>query len=107
LTFQDQIPERGKNPALTLLVQERQAGNSDARNADLVGGIEEVNVEARYEASNQWMDRTTRNRTIAFHARWRFARTQGRQAKLIGTYLNIRVTRAGPSSLSGESVAAR
>jgi tRNA-2-methylthio-N6-dimethylallyladenosine synthase len=95
LAMEDHIPEEEKTRRLTI-VQERQRAIQMRRNFDSVGDIEEVNVEARYESINQWMGRTTRNRTLTFN--------HAGSDNLMGKYVNVRITRGGPSSLSGETV---
>jgi tRNA-2-methylthio-N6-dimethylallyladenosine synthase len=97
ISLHDQIPEEEKSRRLTI-VQERQRAIQMRRNVEVVGSVEEVNVEARYEALDQWMGRTSRNRTITFTHNGAAGR------ELIGTYLQVRITRAGPSSVSGESI---
>jgi len=97
LTLGDQIPDEEKTRRI-MMVQERQRAIQAKRNVSLVGTIEEVNVEAYHEAAGQWMGRTSRNRTINF----RHANDDG--SRLIGTYMHVRVTGAGPSSLSGEGL---
>jgi tRNA-2-methylthio-N6-dimethylallyladenosine synthase len=92
-----QVPEEEKTRRI-MIVQERQRAIQMRHNAELVGALEEVNVEARYEALDQWMGRTSRNRTLTF------SHAAGGGEELIGKYLKVRVTRAGPSSLAGESV---
>jgi tRNA-2-methylthio-N6-dimethylallyladenosine synthase len=96
LSMVDHISEEEKTRRLTI-VQERQRAIQMRRNFDAVGEVEEVNVEARYESIGQWMGRTTRNRTLTF--------THPDSARdLIGKYVRVRITRGGPSSLSGESI---
>jgi tRNA-2-methylthio-N6-dimethylallyladenosine synthase len=54
-------------------------------------------VEGRHESLGQWIGRTSDNKTLNFtHA----AQENG----LVGKYLPVLVTRAGPNSLVGESV---
>jgi len=55
-----------------------------------------VHVEGRHQSLGQWIGRTSQNRTLNFSGQ--------EDASLVGTYLPVRVTRAGPHSLVGESV---
>jgi tRNA-2-methylthio-N6-dimethylallyladenosine synthase len=79
-----------------MILQERQRAIQIRRNSELVGAIEEVNVEGRNKALGQWIGRTSQNRTLNF--------THADGEELTGKYLQVRVTRAGPNSLVGESV---
>ena len=96
LTMENPIPEEEKQRRL-VIVQEKQRAIQIQRNAELIGGIQEVMVEGRHHALGQWIGRTSSNRTLNFtHA--------DQDAALVGQYLPVRVTRAGPNSLVGESV---
>jgi tRNA-2-methylthio-N6-dimethylallyladenosine synthase len=98
LALCDHIPEEEKSRRLTI-VQEKQRAIQIRQNADLIGAIEEVNVEGRHEALGLWAGRTSRNRTLNFtHSGPETAE------QFIGRYVNVRVTRGGPNSLAGESV---
>ena len=96
--MEDRIPEEEKTRRLVIL-NERQRAIQIRRNTELIGTIEEVLVEGRNEAMGQWIGRTSQNRTL------NFTHPEGRGASLVGQYLNVRVTRSGPNSLAGESVA--
>ena len=93
----DQIPEQEKTRRLTVL-QERQRAIQIRRNSETVGTVQEVLVEGKNQALGQWIGRTSQNRTLNFTS----ATVDGQN--LIGNYLDVRVTRAGPNSLVGESV---
>ncbi len=95
LALPDHIPDEEKTRRLTI-VQEKQRAIQMRQNAAVVGELEEVNVEGRNEALGLWLGRTTRNRTLGF--------THPATEGLVGTYVDIRVTRGGPNSLVGESV---
>ncbi len=96
LTMENPIPEEEKQRRL-VIVQEKQRAIQIQRNAELIGGIQEVMVEGRNQALGQWIGRTSSNRTLNFtHPAESPARA--------GQYLQVRVTRAGPNSLVGESV---
>jgi tRNA-2-methylthio-N6-dimethylallyladenosine synthase len=97
LAMGDKVPEEEKTRRLTI-VQERQRAIQIRRNAAAIGVVQEVLVEGRNQALGQWIGRTSQNRTLNFSA------DGAGDENLIGEYLNVRVTRAGPNSLVGESV---
>src|SRR3984957_10198272 len=99
LAMEDHIPEEEKQRRL-VIVQEKQRAIQMQRNAELIDGIEEVMVEGRHQSLGQWIGRTASNRTLNFTP----PDTGG--ASLVGQYLPVRVTRSGPNSLVGESLAA-
>ena len=78
-----------------MIVQERQRAIQMRQNAELLGETEELLVESRYESTGQWVGRTTRNRNLTFISS---------ATALLGTYVPVRVTRAGPNALMGEIV---
>ena len=97
LAMGDKVPEEEKTRRLTV-VQERQRAIQIRRNSETIGKVQEVLVECRNQALGQWIGRTSQNRTLNFlHA-------DSSGEELIGRYLDVRVTRAGPNSLVGESV---
>jgi tRNA-2-methylthio-N6-dimethylallyladenosine synthase len=96
LLLGDQVPEEEKGRRLSIL-QERQRQIQIARNAAYVGAIEECHVEGFNKATGQWIGRTSQNKTLNFlHP--------AANSDLTGSYLEVRVTRAGPNSLAGEAV---
>jgi tRNA-2-methylthio-N6-dimethylallyladenosine synthase len=97
LHMENRVPEEEKQRRL-LILQEKQRSIQIRRNAELIGGIQEVLVEGRHQALSQWIGRTSDNRTLNFT----HPDTNGNQ--LVGRYLPVRVTRSGPNSLVGESV---
>jgi tRNA-2-methylthio-N6-dimethylallyladenosine synthase len=97
LAMGDKVPEEEKTRRLTI-VQERQRAIQIRRNAAAIGVVHEVLVEGRNQALGQWIGRTSQNRTLNFGA------DRAGDENLIGQYLDVRVTRAGPNSLVGESV---
>jgi tRNA-2-methylthio-N6-dimethylallyladenosine synthase len=99
LRMEDVVPEEEKQRRLTVL-QEKQRSIQIRRNAERIGRLHEVLVEGRNQALGQWIGRTSCNRTLNFTAE------SGGSESLVGHYLPVRVTRAGPNSLVGESVAA-
>ena len=96
LSLEDQIPEEEKVKRLAI-VQERQRAIQMQRHAGYVGVVEECLVEGFNQATGQWIGRTSQNKTL------NFLRTDSGDA-LLGRYVNVRVTRAGPNSLAGECV---
>ncbi len=90
----DQISEEEKTRRI-VIVQERQRAIQMRQNAELLGEVEELLVEGRYESTGQWVGRTTRNRNLTFSSS---------ATALLGTYVTVRVTRAGPNALMGELV---
>jgi len=102
LALGDHIPEEEKARRLAI-VQERQRQIQIRRNADYVGRVEECLVEGFNKATGQWIGRTSQNKTLNFlHPTNFFDRTA--DSDLIGQYMHVRVTRAGPNSLAGEFV---
>jgi tRNA-2-methylthio-N6-dimethylallyladenosine synthase len=96
LALGDRVAEEEKQRRLVIL-QEKQRAIQIRRNAELIGGVQEVLVEGRNQALGQWIGRTSDNKTLNFtHA------GNGEQS-LVGKYLPVRVTRSGPNSLVGES----
>ncbi|MDX1979426.1 MAG: tRNA (N6-isopentenyl adenosine(37)-C2)-methylthiotransferase MiaB [Bryobacteraceae bacterium] len=95
LGLNSQIPEEEKGRRLTIL-QEKQRGIQLRRNAGRIGVVEEVLVEGFNQATGQWIGRTSRNQTLNF--------ARAGEQSLLGRYLQVRVLRAGPNSLVGESI---
>ncbi len=93
LALENHIPEEEMVRRLTVL-NERQRAIQIRNNAELLGEVEEVHVEGRHKALDQWIGRTSRNKTLNFSGR--------PDADLIGAYVPVRVTRSGPHSLIGE-----
>lgn len=91
------VPEEEKGRRLTIL-QEKQRSIQIRRNSALIGSVEEVLVEGRNAALGQWIGRTSQNRVLNFAS----PATNG--DSLLGRYVPVRVTRAGPNSLVGEAV---
>jgi tRNA-2-methylthio-N6-dimethylallyladenosine synthase len=95
LAMDGQIPEEEKTERLMAL-QEKQRTIQIRRNSELIGRVEEVLVEGRHEKLGQWIGRTSQNRALNFtHPET--------PESLLGRYLPVMVTRAGPNSLVGES----
>ena len=90
----DAIPEAEKSRRLAVL-NERQRQIQLAANEKLIGQSYEVLVDGCHPARTQWGGRTTCNRLINF--------TSPRES-LLGEYVQVKITRAGPNSFSGEHV---
>ncbi len=101
LQYEDHIPEEEKTRRFVIL-QERQRAIQIGRNARYVGSSEEVHVEGYNLATGQWIGRTTQNKTLNFHDA--SLPTPEGERTLVGRYLDVLVTRAGPNSLAGERV---
>jgi tRNA-2-methylthio-N6-dimethylallyladenosine synthase len=101
LRLDDQIPEEEKTRRLMVL-QEYQRSIQIRRNSTYVGRIEEVLVEGYNKATQQWIGRTSQNKTLNFVDAT--LEQPGESLSHIGSYLDVLVTRAGPNSLAGERV---
>ncbi len=97
LSLDGHVPDEEKGRRLTIL-QEMQRSIQIRRNAELVGLVQEVMVEGYNRAMGQWIGRTSQNRIL------NFIHEQANGDSLLGRYLQVRVTRAGPNSLVGESM---
>jgi len=71
----------------------RQRDIQIARYQKYVGTTCEVMVEAYNDSRNQWIGRTSQNKTLNFTAN---------TAPKVGSYVPVRVTRSFPNSLCGE-----
>src|SRR5260221_9700483 len=88
----DAIPEEEKSRRLAVL-QEKQRGIQGERHAMLVGTAFDVFVSGKSRRENQWSGHTSCHRVVNFTSQRR---------ELLGTYLQVLVTGAGPHSLGGE-----
>ncbi|MGH9575013.1 MAG: tRNA (N6-isopentenyl adenosine(37)-C2)-methylthiotransferase MiaB [Candidatus Acidiferrales bacterium] len=88
------IPEEAKKKRLAI-VQERQRQIQLARNETLIGREFEVLVDSHHAARGQWAGRATSNRVVNFVSE---------RENLLGEFVSVRVTRAGPNSLVGEEI---
>ncbi len=91
LSMKDAIPEEEKGRRLAA-VQEKQREIQAAGNAELAGKTFEVLVSGKSRHENQWTGYTTSHRMINFASQ---------ESALLGTYVQVRVTGAGPNSLVG------
>jgi tRNA-2-methylthio-N6-dimethylallyladenosine synthase len=96
LSLEDAIPEEEKSRRLEVLMA-KQRDIQVARYQKYIGTISEVMVEARNEPKSQWIGRTSQNKTLNFTA-------SGGISPLIGSYVQVLVTRSFPNSLAGELV---
>jgi tRNA-2-methylthio-N6-dimethylallyladenosine synthase len=97
LSLEDQVPEEEKGRRLTAL-QEMQRSIQIRRNSEHLGAVHEVLVEGFNQSTGQWIGRTSQNKPL------NFLTATPVDGTLEGRYLQVRVTRAGPNSLAGESV---
>jgi len=74
------------------VLQEKQREIQVATNARLVGQKFEVLVSGKSRRENQWNGYSTSHRMINFASQER---------ELLGTYVQVRVTEAGPNNLVG------
>ena len=103
IPYDDHIPEEEKTRRF-LFLQERQRSIQIRRNAGYVGKTEEVLVEGFNIATRQWIGRTTQHKTLNFGDPAMPEPCNGET--LVGQYMDVLVTRAGPNSLAGERVRA-
>ena len=94
LKMPDAISEQEKSQRLAVL-QERQRVIQNERNNALLGSSFEVMVSGKSRRENQWTGYTSCHRVVNFTSQSR---------DLLGTYVQVNVTSAGPNSLVGEHV---
>ena len=94
LSMSDPIPEEEKSRRLAVL-QEKQRHIQSARHESLVGKTFELLVSGKSRRENQWLGHTSCHRVLNFTSQER---------ALLGTYVQVRVTGAGPNSLTGEHI---
>lgn len=95
LAMPDTIPEEEKGRRLAVL-QERQREIQSVKHAALVGETFEVLVSGKSRRENQWFGYSTSHRVINFTSQ---------ATELLGTYVQVHVTGAGPNNLVGEHAA--
>ncbi len=95
LELDGHLPEQEKGRRLSIL-KEKQRAIQLRRNSQWIGRVVEVLVEGLNPATGQWIGRTTENRVV------NFAADKLNGESLLGRYVHVRVTRAGPNSLAGE-----
>jgi tRNA-2-methylthio-N6-dimethylallyladenosine synthase len=92
--LEDAIPEQEKSRRLAAM-QERQRSIQQRRNQKHLGEEVEVMVEGKNEARQQWIGRTSQNKTLNFTA-------PAHSDLEPGSYVPVRITTALPNSLVGE-----
>jgi len=93
-SMNDPIPEEEKSRRLAIL-QEKQREIQAVRNAGLAGQVLEVMVSSKSRREGQWSGHASSNKVINFTSQ---------ANELLGTYIQVRVTGVGISSLVGEHV---
>jgi tRNA-2-methylthio-N6-dimethylallyladenosine synthase len=96
LALEDAIPDEEKSRRLEVLMA-KQKEIQIARYKKYIGTVLEVMVEGRNEARNQWIGRTSQNKTLNFTA-------PESSAPKVGSYVPVRATTSFPNSLLGELV---
>jgi tRNA-2-methylthio-N6-dimethylallyladenosine synthase len=94
LKMEDAIAEVEKGQRLAIL-QAKQRELQIAKHGELVGETFEVLVEGKSRRENQWAGHTSSNKVLNFTSP---------EKELLGHYVQVRVTGAGPNSLVGEQV---
>jgi tRNA-2-methylthio-N6-dimethylallyladenosine synthase len=95
LSMNDSVSEEEKSRRLGAL-QVRQREIQTEHNLRLVGASYELMVTGKSRREHQWSGHSSCNRVLNFTS----------QAQdLLGTYVQVRVTSVGPSSLAGEHIA--
>jgi tRNA-2-methylthio-N6-dimethylallyladenosine synthase len=94
LSMAETVSEEEKGRRLAVL-QERQRRMQAERSMSLLGESFELMVTNKSRRENQWSGHTSCNRVLNFTSQAR---------DLLGTYVQVRVTSVGPSSLVGEHI---
>jgi tRNA-2-methylthio-N6-dimethylallyladenosine synthase len=92
LEWPDQIPEAEKSRRLALLIDRQRRIQID-RNQAMIGRQVEVLVDGRHETRGQWTGRMSSNRVVNFTSP---------AVDLLGQYVQVAITQAGPNSLVGQ-----
>jgi tRNA-2-methylthio-N6-dimethylallyladenosine synthase len=96
LALEDAIPDQEKARRLEVLMS-RQKEIQIARYKRHIGAITEVMVEGKNDARQQWIGRTSQNKTLNFTA-------PESAAPSVGSYVQVKATTSFPNSLLGEMV---
>ncbi|HTC49603.1 MAG TPA: tRNA (N6-isopentenyl adenosine(37)-C2)-methylthiotransferase MiaB [Candidatus Aquilonibacter sp.] len=96
LALEDAIPDEEKSRRLEVLMT-RQKEIQIASYKRYIGIIQEVMVEGKNESRNQWIGRTSQNKTLNFTA-------PETSAPQVGAYVKVKATQSFPNSLLGELV---
>jgi tRNA-2-methylthio-N6-dimethylallyladenosine synthase len=94
LKMADAISEEEKRRRLAVL-QEKQREIQAPRNASLINTVFDVLVSSKSRRENHWSGHTSCHRVINFTSQ---------EPNLLGTYVQVVATGAGPNSLLGEQV---
>ncbi len=94
ISLEDAIPDEEKSRRLEMLMSKQRAIQT-ANYKRYIGKECEAMVEGRNEARNQWMGRTSHNKTLNFTAATN---------PTLGSYVPVIVTSSFPNSLLGELV---
>jgi len=94
LAMPDAIPEEEKSRRLAAL-QDKQREIQTKKHEALLGKTFEVLVSGKSRRENQWFGYSTSHRVINFASQ---------ATELLGTYVQVHVTGAGPNNLVGEQV---
>ena len=94
LAMNDPIPEEEKSRRLAIL-QDVQREIQSVKNARLVGQLQELLVNGKSKRENQWLGQTSSHKVTNFTSP---------EKELLGHYVQVRITSAGPNSLAGEQV---
>ena len=94
LSMPDAVSEEEKSRRLAVL-QEKQREIQSERHARLLGATFDVLVSGKSRRENQWSGHSACHRVVNFTSQ---------EPNLLGTYVQVQVTGAGPNSLVGEQV---
>lgn len=94
LAMNDPIPEEEKSRRLVVL-QDLQREIQTERHMKMIGQTMEVLVSGKSRRENRWSGHASSNRVLNFTSP---------ATDILGTYVNVLVTDAGPASLIGEQV---
>ncbi|MCU1284439.1 MAG: tRNA-i(6)A37 thiotransferase enzyme MiaB [Acidobacteriales bacterium] len=96
IRMQDSIPEEEKSKRLAVLLERQRQIQSSTYQKHL-GEVAQVMVEGRNEAKAQLFGRHSQNKTVNFT-------TSALIHPAIGSYVDVRITKALPNSLVGEMI---
>jgi tRNA-2-methylthio-N6-dimethylallyladenosine synthase len=99
LALEDAIPDQEKARRLEVLMA-RQKEIQIARYKKYIGSLAEVMVEGKNDSRNQWIGRTSQNKTLNFVA----PAASEKSSPQVGSYAQVKVTASFPNSLLGELV---
>ena len=96
LALEDAIPDQEKSRRLEALMS-KQKEIQIHRYKKYIGTTAEVMVEGKNDARNQWIGRTSQNKTLNFTA-------PETASPKVGSYVQVKATTSFPNSLLGEMV---